>query len=592
MKIKFTIIIILLFTLNVNANKHYTDSLTIEIESISNQDIKYDKLIEYANKHMATETEFTLDCAYKAHELAINSNNIQKQAESSILMGDIFCHAHSYPTAISYYEEAIKNLKQLNKHKEISKLYIKISELYKDSNFDTKWCIEAIKKAEKYASIANDKYLQIETYSSCGNLYLSQGFDSIAGTYYDKVLSYPIEVKTIRHIARALTGKANIELRKSNYVKAMNLIDSSTYLCIRDFYDNLLVKNYGYKAEIYDSINNTEDAQKYYLQAIKLAYSIDDFDNCGQYMLNLGILNEKLNDYDSAIEIFEMLRDSTEDFKMYELCYKSYFNLSRCYATQERYEEAYEMLKYYNVYYDSANIVKQEKKINELRTSYILSLNINELNAKELELEEIKHKKYNLTLTIIATICISILLISYTILHSRNKILKKENSDKEYRQQLELNEMSNKMMEMQLKNNKESLINLALHLKSFIEFITPLKNELKEAIELPDRELKEKVKSIYQNMQNNFILYNNMNMLHNQIDEIYKDFLNRLEQKYPTITKAEKRLCMMLYINMSSKEIAVITNTTLRSVETSRYRLRRKFNLTRDDDMVSFLKQI
>lgn len=193
---------------------------------------------------------------------------------------------------------------------------------------------------------------------------------------------------------------------------------------------------------------------------------------------------------------------------------------------------------------------------------------------------------------IIATICISILLISFTVLYSRNRILRKENSDKEYEQQLKLNEMSNKMMEMQLENNKKSLINFALHLRSFIEYITPLKNELKEAIELPEKEQKEKIKSIYQNMQNNFILYSNMEVLQNQIDEIYKDFLNRLEQKYPTITKSEKRLCTMLYINMSSKEIAMITNTTLRSVETSRYRLRKKFNLTRDEDMIGFLKQI
>ena len=74
--------------------------------------------------------------------------------------------------------------------------------------------------------------------------------------------------------------------------------------------------------------------------------------------------------------------------------------------------------------------------------------------------------------------------------------------------------------------------------------------------------------------------------------QIYKDFIDRLDQKYPTLTKSEKRLCTMLYINMSSKEIAVISNTTIRSVETSRYRLRKKFNLTRDEDMVNFLRSI
>ena len=73
---------------------------------------------------------------------------------------------------------------------------------------------------------------------------------------------------------------------------------------------------------------------------------------------------------------------------------------------------------------------------------------------------------------------------------------------------------------------------------------------------------------------------------------IYKDFLDRLSRKYPDMTKSEKRLCVMLYINMSSKEIAAISNITLRSVETMRYRLRKKFNLSRDEDMINFLKNI
>ena len=147
-------------------------------------------------------------------------------------------------------------------------------------------------------------------------------------------------------------------------------------------------------------------------------------------------------------------------------------------------------------------------------------------------------------------------------------------------------------MEMQLKNNKESLINLALHFKSYIEYINPLKAKLKDAIEAPENEQKTKFKNIYAEIQNNNSLFNNTENLHKQINEIYKDFVDRLEQKYPSLTKSEKRLCTMLYTNMSSKEIAVISNTTIRSVETSRYRLRKKFDLTRDEDMVKFLRNI
>ena len=133
---------------------------------------------------------------------------------------------------------------------------------------------------------------------------------------------------------------------------------------------------------------------------------------------------------------------------------------------------------------------------------------------------------------------------------------------------------------------------MALHLKSYIEYIDPLKKEVKEIIDSPDDEIKGKVKNIYANMQNNISLFNNIESLNKQINEIYKDFFDRLDQKFQGITKSEKRLCVMLYLNMSSKEISIITNTTLRSVETSRYRLRKKLNLLRDEDMVNFLRNI
>ena len=100
------------------------------------------------------------------------------------------------------------------------------------------------------------------------------------------------------------------------------------------------------------------------------------------------------------------------------------------------------------------------------------------------------------------------------------------------------------------------------------------------------------MKNLYHNIQNNVQIFHSTENLNKQINAIYKDFLDRLEAKHPGLTKAEKKLCTMLYINMSSKEIAAITNTTIRTVETSRYRLRRKFDISRDEDIVSFLQKI
>ena len=182
--------------------------------------------------------------------------------------------------------------------------------------------------------------------------------------------------------------------------------------------------------------------------------------------------------------------------------------------------------------------------------------------------------------------------ITFIILYSTNYTTSHKNKVTTYEQQLKIDKIENDLMEYKLKTNKEVTMKLALQLKSFLELITPIKDDLKTATELPDGEQKNKVKNIYQHLQNNLQIFSNTENLNKQINDVYKDFLDRLEEKHPGLTKAEKKLCTMLYINMSSKEIATITNTTIRTIETSRYRLRRKFGLSRDEDIVSFLQKI
>ena len=161
-----------------------------------------------------------------------------------------------------------------------------------------------------------------------------------------------------------------------------------------------------------------------------------------------------------------------------------------------------------------------------------------------------------------------------------------------YEQQIKIDKMESDLKEYQLKSNRELIIKMALQIKSYSDVINQINNDLKTIIELPENEQKNKVKNILLKTHNNSHLLNNAESIKKQIDAVYKDFFKRLEEKYPDLTKAEKNLCTMLYINMSSKEIAAITNTTIRTVETSRYRLRRKFNLSRDEDIVTFLQKI
>ena len=70
------------------------------------------------------------------------------------------------------------------------------------------------------------------------------------------------------------------------------------------------------------------------------------------------------------------------------------------------------------------------------------------------------------------------------------------------------------------------------------------------------------------------------------------DFETRLRLKFPTLSTTEIKLCLLLLENLSSKEIANKLNVNHSSVNTSRYRIRKKLMVPKQQDLTAFLKKI
>ncbi|TDU39555.1 regulatory LuxR family protein [Gelidibacter sediminis] len=68
-----------------------------------------------------------------------------------------------------------------------------------------------------------------------------------------------------------------------------------------------------------------------------------------------------------------------------------------------------------------------------------------------------------------------------------------------------------------------------------------------------------------------------------------KDFLDKLKQAHPNLTPNDLRFCAYLRLNLSSKEIAPLLNISTKSVETKRYRLRKRLQLEHDEGLVEYI---
>jgi PAS domain S-box-containing protein len=75
-------------------------------------------------------------------------------------------------------------------------------------------------------------------------------------------------------------------------------------------------------------------------------------------------------------------------------------------------------------------------------------------------------------------------------------------------------------------------------------------------------------------------------------NRVYEKFYLRLQQRFPDLTPGERKLCALLRLNLSSKDIAAITFQNPNSIDVARYRLRKKLNLGLAENLVDFLSDI
>jgi FixJ family two-component response regulator len=73
-------------------------------------------------------------------------------------------------------------------------------------------------------------------------------------------------------------------------------------------------------------------------------------------------------------------------------------------------------------------------------------------------------------------------------------------------------------------------------------------------------------------------------------DKLYSSFFTKMVERYPNLTKNELKLCALLKLNLSTKEISTITQQSIRAVEMSRFRLRTKMGLDKNDTINNVLQ--
>ncbi len=205
---------------------------------------------------------------------------------------------------------------------------------------------------------------------------------------------------------------------------------------------------------------------------------------------------------------------------------------------------------------------------------------------------------------IIVLIILSVLLIyqSYIILKLKEKGRQGEEEDhvSKYNAQQVLLENELKLTnnarielekEIEFKEKEQKKIALSIIRKN--EILSKLKLEIERIKSKPEGLLKfSDLNTLKVLILDNLNLEKERKSLDKYITELNNLFFRNLERKYPGLTDNEKKLCSLLRLKLSSKEIASILNITPKSVEVNRYRLRKKMKIGKNEKLTKIIRKL
>ncbi|MDP3462948.1 MAG: triple tyrosine motif-containing protein [Bacteroidales bacterium] len=154
----------------------------------------------------------------------------------------------------------------------------------------------------------------------------------------------------------------------------------------------------------------------------------------------------------------------------------------------------------------------------------------------------------------------------------------------------EIIHLRNESLQNEIEHKNKELANTTLHLIHKNKILNNIKYQLNDLMDksLPQtkrNEIEFVISKINKELKNEKF----QELFEGYFDGVHQDFIIRLKEKHPDLSPKELRLCAYLKMNLSTKEIAPLMNISIRGVEIGRYRLRKKLDLEREENLISYL---
>jgi len=524
-------------------------------------------------------------------------NVIAKEIKKELNLGDYYKNNNNVIKAYEVYNTALLKSQKLDNKNLMYISYTRLGLLYERIG-NYKLSAENQIKALNIADNLSDNWKKARSYNYLGNIFILEKDYTQAYDYFIKSAKIDQELKNDKGIAGTYNNIGEVYRYQEQYDKALKYYKKAIPINRRMRNNQWLAINYENIGSVYFKRGDNKEALRYFSLALNHAKIINDYEGLSSIYNNIGELYLNQNKNDLALKYLTLAYKYASKISATLFIKNSAFNLSKAYSIKENYKKAYQYFKIYQEAETKLNENLRTKRISQIVAEY-------QLDRKEKENEYLKKKnefdrlkQYALILIIILIFVIGLLMFTrlrtkqkktQELLEQNKLIIKTEKTLAEI--ELKNIELEKEKLSQELNYQKKELVNFALHIIHKNDFLISVKNELKK-IRTNDVKTGKQIRELLLKINQSQKINADLEEFQQNVERANKDFLDALNNNFPDLTKNEKRLAALLRIDLSSKEIASLSNISIKAVEMGRYRLRKKLDLGTNESLTDFFQEI
>ncbi|HVZ39316.1 MAG TPA: tetratricopeptide repeat protein [Candidatus Kapabacteria bacterium] len=535
---------------------------------------KLDLILEFLDEAAAGAAPYSVGLASEGYRLAASSRNMAAAARILRRRGEAYVVLGNHDAGAADLVEAYCINVDLGHDSEAAVCALQAGRAHLAAGM-APHAIDWLHTALERAMHAGASDLQAAAALSIGDLRMSIGdYPKALGYYLDALRLY--ESSDVHDgVGHALAAVGILYGRTNDHTTAREYLRRSAEV-FRESGNRLReVDALRHLAEIDLATGNGESAAEHGLRALTIYETLGDLQNVGTVLAMLGRVHAARHEYDAALGLtmraYSLLGQSPDDTRRVELL----LDMGRLHTALGAMDDAVFVL-------DQA--LALARAIDDRRLQYevhgAISHAYHHLGQIEWAFEHYRHfaelrnelagrEKQH----------------AIAELQVRFDLEKAEREREMYRLQVE-----GLRAEMRLKQNE--LTAMAVNLLQKKELLADMQYQLEKLHGESRRSGTDTVERMISEITSTKHADADWKIFEQQLDHLHQDFIRLLSERCPLLTPTELKICSLARINLSTKDVAAILCTSVRTVDSHKYNIRRKLRLDSKVSLTTFLASL